>query len=171
MKTTLADILAARDKRAATQRSLMADFPQATLLCATVVMPGAEKQSERSGVVAHAMTDALQELFANTAVHSLSKDLPTGYELYMLVKASAKEAKILSSQIEETHPLGRLFDIDVIKPDGIPMSRSEIGLQPRTCLLCSNNARICMRQKTHSAEEIDSKINRLINEYLHRNRD
>lgn len=171
MNPTLADILAARDMRAATQRSLMAEFPDATLLCATVVMPGPQKRSERSGVVARAMTDALQESFTNITVHSLSKDLPTGYELYMLVKTPADEAKRLSSQIEERHPLGRLFDIDVIKPDGSPMSRSEIGLQPRTCLLCSNNARICMRQRTHTAEEIDSKITRLTDEYIHRNRD
>ena len=48
--------------------------------------------------------------------------------------------------------LGRLLDIDVIAPDGGKISRTEIGLPARRCLLCGNPAPVCARSRAHSAD-------------------
>ena len=33
--------------------------------------------------------------------------------------------------------------MDVIDADGVPMSRESVGLSPRKCLVCDNEARYC----------------------------
>ncbi|MBO4605941.1 MAG: citrate lyase holo-[acyl-carrier protein] synthase [Bacteroidales bacterium] len=63
--------------------------------------------------------------------------------------------------------LGR-DDISVVIPSGAkepPISRSDIGLSPRRCLLCSREARYCMRAHTHTTEELLAKIAKMVEEY------
>ena len=55
------------------------------------------------------------------------RDLDTGYEAYLITPLPLLEAKRIAVTIEDTHPLGRLFDIDVINSDGIPVARNDIG--------------------------------------------
>ncbi len=117
------------------------------------------------------MQQALARTFRNTARFAICKDLPTGYEHYLLLALDSTEAKYLACKLEDNHPLGRLFDLDVISTEGMPLQRTDFGFSPRTCLLCSNDARVCMRQRTHSADEVSSKIQSLIDEYLLRIRD
>ena len=94
------------------------------------------------------------------------RDLPTGYEAYLVTTLSNEEAKRLACGIEDTHPLGRLFDLDVIDADGIPLSRTAIGQSPRKCLVCGNDAAYCMRARTHSRAELSAKINEMIEDYV-----
>lgn len=166
MKTTLEQVLSARDARAALQRCLLSDYPEQTLLCATVVMPGEDKSNPQSKVIAKAMQQALAETFRETARFAICKDLPTGYEHYMLLDMPAADAKRLACSLEDKRPLGRLFDIDVIGADGVPLQRTDYGFSPRTCLLCSNAAGVCMRQRSHSSDEVTAKIQSLIDDYL-----
>ena len=76
----------------------------------------------------------------------------------------ALEAKRLCCSIEDGHPLGRLMDIDVIV-EGKPLSREDIGLAARHCLLCEKPARECMRAHNHSPEEIQDTIDRMVQDY------
>lgn len=70
---------------------------------------------------------------------------------------------------EERHLLGRLFDFDVLRPDGTKVSRQELGFPERTCLICSSPAFICGRSRTHSAQElIDREIQMMEDFYLTR---
>ena len=94
------------------------------------------------------------------------RDLPTGYEAYLVTPLSNEEAKKETCRIEDTHPLGRLFDLDVIDADGVPMSRESMGLSPRKCLVCDNEARYCMRNRTHTMAELTAKIDEMIESYV-----
>ena len=87
----------------------------------------------------------------------------TGFEAYFVVDMQPEEAKRICCGIEDSHPLGRLMDMDVIV-DGKPLSRGDIGLPERRCLVCENPARLCMRAHTHSQEEIQDAINALFKE-------
>ena len=93
------------------------------------------------------------------------RDLNTGYEAYLITPLPLLEAKRIAVTIEDTHPLGRLFDIDVINSDGIPVARNDIGEKPRRCLVCEHEARYCMRMRWHTQEEIWAKINEMVDLY------
>ena len=136
-RITLETLLRSRDRRAGHQQKLLQAYPGLTLLCVTVVMPGPVKRTEGTLVIGRAAMAALPSV----------------------------EAKRLAVCLEETHPLGRLFDIDVIRPDGEPMPREAVGSGPRKCLLCDRDARFCMRNHTHSYQELLSKIDELLGFY------
>ena len=169
MEITLEDLLESRDRRAERQRLLLGQYPGKTLLCLTVIMPGKVKRNLHSLVVAGAALSAVASRFGDEAAKVETYDLPTGYEAYLIVSRSVEDAKRAACNIEDTHPLGRLFDIDVIGPGGVPVTRQEIGEQPRKCLLCDNPARYCMRNRTHSQEEILSCIERMVRQFAENN--
>ena len=165
---TLTELLDSRDRRWSHEKFLMAHYPKQTLICLTVVMPGKVKRNASSLIVAKAATKALHGIFDEEMSLWEQKDLPTGYEAYCMVSVKPEAAKRRCCIIEERHPLGRLFDIDVIGPGGVPISRQQLGLAPRTCLICGKEARLCMRMHTHTQEELQAKIKEMIDDYVQR---
>lgn len=166
MPVSLPQLLAARDARAALERDLLARYAGCTLVVLTVVVPGAEKRTEASLLVARAACAALDKLLAAHCRHRLERDLATGFEAYWLVDLPQEEAKRRTVELEDTHPLGRLFDADIILPEGRPLSRTELGAPPRRCLLCDREARFCMRNGSHTREELHAKIAQMIADYV-----
>jgi len=165
MAVTLDSLLASREARVAFQKSLLERYPYDTLICLTVIMPGNVKRNSQSLIVAQAALSALLDRFGTDIKWMGTRDLETGFEAYLVTPITPGPAKKALCAIEDTHPLGRLFDMDVITKDG-PMSRSSIGLEPRKCLLCGNEARVCMRSHAHTQEELLSKINQMLEDYV-----
>ena len=189
---TLNELLASRDARHATQQKLLAEHSGKTLVCLTVVMPGSVKRNQQSLTAAHAAVEAMRKAFGIKENKGLSPletlenpenlvplenpeppapallelDLETGYEAYLITPIPLLEAKRIAVNIEDTHPLGRLFDIDIINADGVPVSRDAIGEKPRRCLVCDHEARYCMRMRWHTQEEIWAKINEMVDSYV-----
>lgn len=159
MAITLEQLLESRDARAARQAELLKAHPGQSLLCLTVIMPGPEKRSPRSLRIAAAAVAAVREVFSPD--FEQLRDLETGYEGYFLLSQSMEDAKRGAVQLEDTHPLGRLFDLDVIGPDG-PLSRSFIGAPERRCLLCDRPARECMRSRAHTTADLLAAIDALL---------
>ena len=191
MEITLEQLLAARDRRAARQLTLTKAWPDRTLVCLTVVLPGPVKRDARSLRVAAAAVTAVRARLAPT--HEELYDLPTGYEAYFLIDAPLLDVKRTCCTIENTHPYGRLMDLDVLEPvweapqladlpaDQLasqtsggevraalssvavaPVSRERVGEPPRRCLLCGRPARECMRARSHTPAEISAAIDRLL---------
>lgn len=183
MPITLDELLASRDARHAMQQKLMAEHSGKTLVCLTVVMPGRVKRNQQSLIVARAAVKAMRkaynisddllpetelltnELKIETRECLVERDLNTGYEAYLITPLPLLEAKRVAVDIEDTHPLGRLFDIDVIDAQGIPVSRDRVGGQPRRCLVCDHEARYCMRMRWHTQEEIWARIKQMTDDY------
>ena len=183
MPITLDELLASRDARHAMQQKLMAEHSGKTLVCLTVVMPGSVKRNQQSLTVAHAAVEAMRkaynisddllpetelltnELKTEAGECLVERDLNTGYEAYLITPLPLLEAKRVAVDIEDTHPLGRLFDIDVIDAQGIPVSRDRVGGQPRRCLVCDHEARYCMRMRWHTQEEIWARIKQMTDDY------
>jgi len=166
VEITLGQLLESRDNRRKLQGELLGQYPQCSLLCLTVVMPGKVKRNESSLIVAKAAVKAVTAAFEGNITDSIERDLPTGYEYFLITAINEKEAKEIACDIEEKHPLGRLFDIDIIGHDLVPIERSAVGRPPRQCLLCDHEARYCMRNHSHTADEIAEKIKSMIAEYL-----
>ena len=78
----------------------------------------------------------------------------TGDECLMALQGEAAIIKEKMTALEESHPLGRLFDIDVLDAEGRKLSRP----QPRRCLICGEQAQACARSRRHSVEELTTKI-------------
>ena len=77
----------------------------------------------------------------------------------LLLKLEQAEADIKNStEIEETHPIGRLFDIDVINTDGQKLSRPSY----RKCIICGCQAQECARTRKHTVEEMQAKIEEML---------
>ncbi|MBP3257095.1 MAG: citrate lyase holo-[acyl-carrier protein] synthase [Bacteroidales bacterium] len=164
MKISLEQLLESRDARVQHQQALLQAWPEHTLICLTVQFPGPQKRTASSLVVGGAGLAALMDKFGSVAHFTQVKDLATGYEAYLLVPLPATLVKRLCCQIEDTHPLGRLMDIDVLENLHL-LDRASIGLPPRRCLLCDNEVRYCMRAKTHTTEELLAKIDEMVSKY------
>ncbi|MBP5689582.1 MAG: citrate lyase holo-[acyl-carrier protein] synthase [Bacteroidales bacterium] len=156
---SLEEILRSRDERASRQRELKDSFTGKALLSLTVIVPGPEKRTETSLNVAAAAVSAIRDAFH--IVHEELRDLSTGYEAFFIVPGDDYDAKRKAVEIEETHPFGRLFDIDVIGQEG-PLSRKDVGAEERRCLICGKTARECMRLRTHSPEELTEAVRRIV---------
>lgn len=159
---TLQQLLASRDARRGKQLQYLDANKGSTLIVLTVVIPGNVKRCADSLAIARAGVDAMEATFADKATTLATADLPTGFEAYFISQLSPDACKELTSAIEDSHPLGRLMDLDVFAPDGIAVSRTDRSKEPRRCLLCGNDARICMRAFTHTQAELLAEIHRRV---------
>ena len=73
----------------------------------------------------------------------------------------AAEAKKIAVEIEESSPEGRALDIDIVTPEG-SLSRHDLGLPPRKCVLCESPAKECAAGRKHPYDELRAEIIRLI---------
>jgi holo-ACP synthase len=72
--------------------------------------------------------------------------------------------KRLLVNIEENHRLGRLFDIDVLDVNGMSLSREDLDLPRRKCLVCGEDAKICARSRAHPLSTLIDKMSEMIND-------
>ena len=103
MEITLDKLLASRDRRVEMQQKLREKHPNLTLVCLTVIMPGNIKRNLSSLIVSQAAINALLGSLEGNIVDVVTRDLPTGYEAYVVTSLSRQEAKLLACKIEDTH--------------------------------------------------------------------
>ena len=160
----LSTMLAAREKRARQQDAWLKQY-QCPLLSFTLNIPGPVKTSPALRRAFETGLSALQEHLTGmhlSPIAQMQVHAATGDEAFVAVKGDAASLKKLCIRIEETHPLGRLFDFDVLTADGIKLSRP----LPRRCLLCTEQAQVCARSRHHSIEELTNEIERLLSVYF-----
>lgn len=152
----LPEMLERREARAAEQQAaLRRGCPCIISFCLNI--PGPVKQfplakaafEEGEAALLSALGDSFRPFTHISAV--------TGSEGIYLCDLPAQHVKRTVVSIEEEHPLGRLFDMDVLAPDR-HLSRTEFSLPPRRCLLCGRDASLCARSRTHSVAELQQCI-------------
>jgi len=165
---TLEQLLDARERRAAKQKQLIERF-KLPLISFTVNIPGPLKNTPVSRWIFLEGCKALQEMLASdekTEIYFEQHELDTGHEAYLVTEMDALTLKAKLLQIEAVHPLGRLFDLDVIGSDGCSISRGALGHSKRKCLICEQDAHVCGRSRRHSIEELNKKIEKIIELYI-----
>ena len=160
---TLEQLLESRDKRAEFQTILLNGYGT-PLVSFTVNMPGKVKKNHRSARVFEAGVEAIRESLAGHIVYYKLLDNLTGPEGYFAVDMAVDELKTAMCRIEDQHPLGRLMDIDVLSAPGKHVSRTELGRQPRKCLVCGGMAAACTRRRAHPVEQLIAAIDQLLKE-------
>ena len=163
---TLSELLSARDARAGRQFAFLTARQDKVLVCLTVSLPGPVKRDGRSLRIAREGVEAVR--FVLHPVEEDIRDLPTGFEGYFLVDGTPDQVKRTCCFLEDSLPLGRLMDLDVIllrEGMPVPLSRTALGLEERRCLLCERPARACMRAHSHSLEALNAEISRLLDDF------
>ena len=88
---------------------------------------------------------------------------------FVVAAGEAAAIKRICVKIEKL-PGGRLFDIDVMSYAGSPVSREDVGLPPRRCFICTlSPAAQCVREKKHSAIEVNRAVDELIGLWMSSN--
>ncbi len=151
-------ILLRREARAEEQRRLLALGGQ-SLISFTMNIPGACKNFPlATAAFDEGMAQIRQAVAALPLLHAAHSEHAAGYEAFFLLDAPAREVKRCCMALERSHPLGRLWDIDVLRPDGTAVSRRELGLDARRCLLCGREAKLCARSRAHGLEEVRVRV-------------
>ncbi|MDI9461610.1 MAG: citrate lyase holo-[acyl-carrier protein] synthase [Saccharofermentanales bacterium] len=175
MTEKLAQILAAREQRMLRIRQALLDYPDTFLVSVKLNIPGPEKVSELTPQLLQIATTCLEQrlnLAKIDIIHSDKKTTTAGEEaLYILAPKNEAEdpfrrrlrqkIKLMLIEIEDSDPLGRLFDLDLWQGHS-QVKRSELGLPPRRCLLCEEAAVICAREQRHTLSELKQSINLLL---------
>lgn len=159
----LQEMLDARERRFLTRRNLLPPGTKGlALLQICINIPGEEKNSPMIREIYGSALETLKKA-ATESLRSCEsfEDRPTGPEGFLLFSMEGKELKRLCFSLEESHPLGRLWDLDVFLSDGTQISRRELNLPPRACFLCAGNAHDCARSRRHSVTELSEYIRRL----------
>lgn len=162
---SLAEMLAAREERALIQQILLQDTT-ATLVSATLAIPGPVKHSERFTHVFLTVQQQIDQALADCwPKASMYQSKVTGAAYYVLVPLAPQLVKKRMIQIEETHPYGRLVDLDVLwQQAGImqTLHREELGYPKRRCLVCQEEAKLCARARVHSLAALQEAINQRV---------
>jgi holo-ACP synthase len=164
----LTQMLAAREERVHRQRIWLKRHG-GSLISFCINMPGEIKdnaeahQLQASGVLA--VQRELKSLGWPALAHASWRHI-TGPEAFWSVAIPAEKLKIAMITLEQQHPLGRLFDLDVLQADGRSLSRREFDLPPRRCLICNELAAACGRSRRHNQEELQAHIRQILHTYL-----
>lgn len=145
------DILDARENRAHLQEELIKKF-NLPLLVIRANYPGIDKNNETSRYIIDTIYNVI---LSKISPENIKKINSFEGSIYLLsVDSSPIKLKKIAVDIEHSHPLGRLVDIDVLDSNNHTLSRTELGYPPRGCFICSDQAHSCVRSRKHSLEEI-----------------
>ena len=165
---TLLDILDNKEERERYKLQQLAEFPTCQLVSIGINIPGDIKTNESIEKVFNLATEAFERyLMDNELVirHVRKKYNPTGPEFYTLIDSERNDIKRLCINFETFHQVGRLLDIDVYQRDEagemLIIDRDFYNLPSRRCYVCQKPAKECTRAKTHSIDDLRTKINKL----------
>ena len=160
----LPQMLEARERRAERQRELL-DIYHLPLVSFTLNIAGPVKNSPsvRRGfrLGRELLLGQLSRLKAPVRF-SEEIDEDTGCEGLYVVDLAPEMLKEAACAIEDGTELGRLFDMDVLAPDGGKLDRPT----PRTCLICERPAKDCARSRTHTVAELQRRTHELLTEAI-----
>lgn len=165
---SLEQVLLAKEQRVQNQQSVINQY-QTPIISLTLVIPGPVKNSPAAKFLfKQAINTIHQMLMENNLpiVYEKHEQAVTGFEAIIAVDCIATHLKQLCIEIEHNHPLGRLWDIDIIDPiTQMSIPRTGFELKPRKCLICGDNAKACGRGRRHSVTEIFNEMTKIINSY------
>ena len=162
----LTQVLAFREEKAAIQRDFMAGGSEKTVASLGMNVPGPVKTDPLLSEAFQEGVLFLEQMFKELGGKVIRKKVieqSAGYAAVWLIEGVDKyNLKKDSVRIEMAHPIGRLFDADVMDEFGEPLSRSAVGAARRTCFLCGKDAKICGRSRTHSIKELRQNVEEML---------
>jgi len=165
---SLSQILEAREQRVAAQQELLRRYEK-PLICFTMNIPGPVKHtpliSRGFAYGSRALLHALKEN-GIPILHWDATEPDTGCEAFCVAEASAETLKRICTEIEDTLPVGRLFDMDVLNTDGNKLTRDTVGGKSRSCMVCGAPGALCASRRIHTVAQLQEATNRLLTEHF-----
>lgn len=161
---TLAEMLDARERRVFRQQELLTRY-RLPMICFTMNIAGPVKNDPliRKGFeLGNRFLKEQLDSLKITPVYFTEFNEPSGNEAYYVIDADVLFIKEITCSIEDDYELGRLFDMDVLKPDGKKAERSDLDLPPRPCLICGGSGKDCARSRAHTVEQLRTKTAKIL---------
>ena len=165
---SLAEMLCARENRVLEQQKILSVY-NLPVISFTLNITGSIKifpLAEKSFIEGKNLIKRQLERHHHNIVYEKERIDKTGYEAFFAVDFNPYSLKKLMVEIENSSPIGRIFDIDVLKVDGDKVSRQDINCINRTCLICREQAHVCARSKNHPIEEVLYKSVEIMSDYF-----
>lgn len=163
-KVDLNEILEAKEERAGIKSQLRMRY-NTPVVSMAINSPGGIKYSDEVvDLLYHSVELVRKEIrqLSYTILEERVYHSCAGPWAVMAVTGSAVAMKEMMILLEEKLPYGRLLDIDVLNREGEQITRSLMGRKARNCLVCSNQAVLCMREAAHSSDEISRATRRYL---------
>ena len=139
-------MLDARERRAHTQQQLLEQFNPCVLVSITLNIPGPVKNSEAITTVFASVISELDEALQSfEKLHQEDFSPQTGMEFYRVLRADALHVKRACTPT--------------------PISRTALGMTPRRCFICNEDAKVCARSRKHTVPEMQEHIARIVAAY------
>lgn len=167
IEVTVPDMMQAREARYFMQRTMLKRYPGAALVCLTMNIAGPVKTTPAIERAFDWGMDSVRAVLAgNKLLFEADIHEKTGPEAVFVAEGDAKEIKRRLCLLEDNCEIGRLLDIDVIDASGGKISRTDIGLRARKCLLCEQVASVCARSRAHTVDELFAYTHQIIDEHF-----
>ena len=163
---SMQQMLLRREERAQQQRAMLEETRCAALVSFTLNIPGPVKQPPALQRAFEAGKEQLSLLFAGHILKTRTTRAVTGSELLLALDLVPETVKSRLVQLENRHPIGRLFDMDVLDREGALLSRTALSAPRRRCLVCGQDAKLCARSAAHLPEALQSRIASLLDGYF-----
>ncbi|WP_348519364.1 citrate lyase holo-[acyl-carrier protein] synthase [Bifidobacterium sp. ESL0784] len=165
-RQSLDAILDNREWRAHLQETLMDSFVNGCIVAAKLNIPGAIKNNVTLQAIFRVGLIELGRRMQNECLCAAEfhyyVNRPTGPEAFAAFeKSDWTSIKRVAIAFEDDFALGRLFDIDVMRRHSVhQLSRTDLGMPARRCMVCEKPAKECARNQTHTASELAEAVER-----------
>ena len=168
MEVSLMEMLDARERRVQRQMALLEQY-RTTLLCFSMNIAGPVKNSpliRRGFDMGRELLERQLRAAGIRILHFSRSHEKTGNEAFYVLDCDPLAAKRAAVTVEDHTEAGRLYDMDVLRPDGSKVERQALNLEARTCLICGGPARNCARSRAHSVEQLRRRTEELLESAL-----
>lgn len=166
MEVTLEQMLAAREERAYRQFVLNQQWHLPILsFCMNIAGPVKDSPLIRRGF--RVGCGAIDCRIPKGAVkHRAILEAVTGCEAIYVLDMEPSKIKAITTAIEDTHDLGRLFDMDVLDCDLNKLERSLVNGKSRDCIVCGAPGGGCASRRVHRVEELQQTTRGMLLRYF-----
>ena len=155
-EVSLAEMLSAREARVWRQQELQRQYCL-PLISFSLNIAGPIKNSPLLRRVFREGMNRLQDALLASRIrteHQEEVNVPTGCEALLVVRGDAETVKGICMELEDEDRLGRLFDLDVIGPDGAKLDREGLGHPARPCIVCGKPGKGCASRRLHALDDL-----------------
>lgn len=154
----------AREWRADFQNHLLKTYRR-PVICFTMNIPGPVKDSPLIRRSFRWGLEKLEKALSGVVFRRVREEV-TGCEAYFVAEGTALELKGLCTELEDSTPLGRLFDMDVTDSDGTKLERTLVDGKSRDCIVCGTPGRGCASRRLHSVGALQAAARRIMEEHF-----
>lgn len=158
------DILDAKDQRQKEIQNLLKKSKSVILIKSNV--PGQNKSIDDAYFLIRIFLSEIIKKF-NVKHIDFYESMDGPYYLVSLDEVNPNQDKIILMELEDSHPLGRMIDLDLYTIlDKHSVKRSSFGKPLRKCYICHLDAAICIKNQTHKTEDLIHHMKENIENFL-----